>query len=37
MAKKYFRAERYVHKKGEKTWVKPFYKGQGIVITKPIK
>ncbi len=33
----HFRAERYVRKKGEKTWVKPFYKGQGIVITKPYK
>lgn len=33
----HFRAERYVRKKGEKTWVKPFYKGQGIVIAKPYK
>lgn len=33
----HFRSERYVHKKGEKTWVKPFYKGRGIVIAKPYK
>lgn len=33
----HFRAERYVRKKGEKTWVKPFYKGQGIVVAKPYK
>ena len=33
----HFRAERYTRKKGEKTWVKPFYKGQGIVIAKPYK
>ena len=34
---KHFRAERYVRKRGEKTWVKPFYKGQGIVVAKPYK
>ena len=33
----HFRAERYVHKKGEKTWVKPFYKGQRIVVAKPYR
>ena len=33
----HFRAERYVRKRGEKTWVKPFYKGQGIVVAKPYK
>ena len=33
----HFRSERYVRKKGEKTWIKPFYKGQGIVVTKPYK
>lgn len=33
----HFRSERYVRKKGEKTWVKPFYKGQGIVVAKPYK
>lgn len=33
----HFRAERYIRKKGEKTWVKPFYKGQGIVVARPYK
>ena len=33
----HFRSERYIHKKGEKTWIKPFYKGQGIVVAKPYK
>lgn len=33
----HFRSDRYVRKQGEKTWIKPFYKGQGIVITKPYK
>jgi hypothetical protein len=33
----HFRAERYIRRKGEKTWVKPFYKGQGIVVAKPYK
>lgn len=32
-----FRAERYIHKKGERTWVKPFWKGEGIVISKDYK
>jgi hypothetical protein len=32
---RHFRAERYtIKKRGEKTWIKPFYKGQGIVIAK---
>ena len=33
----HFRSERYIHRQGEKTWVKPFYKGQGIVVAKPYK
>lgn len=33
----HFRSARYVRKQGEKTWIKPFYKGQGIVIAKPYK
>ena len=34
---RHFRAERFVRKKGEKIWIKPFYKGQGIVISKEYK
>ncbi len=34
---RHFRAERFVHKRGEKTWIKPFYKGQGIVVSKEYK
>lgn len=34
----HFRSERYTpRKRGEKTWVKPFYKGQGIVVAKEYK
>ena len=32
-----FRAERYIRKKGERTWVKPFWKGEGVVISKDYK
>lgn len=34
---RHFRSEKFVHKKGEKTWIKPFYKGKGIVISKDYK
>lgn len=34
---RHFRAERFVHKRGEKIWIKPFYKGQGIIISKEYK
>ena len=33
----HFRSERYTRKQGEKVWVKPFYKGQGIVVSKTYK
>lgn len=32
-----FRAPRYVRKQGERTWVKPFWKGEGIAISKDYK
>lgn len=32
-----FRSPRYIHKRGEKTWVKPYWKGEGIVISKIYK
>lgn len=31
---RHFRAERYTHVKGTKIWIKPFWKGEGIVISK---
>jgi hypothetical protein len=34
---RHFRSEKFVHKKGEKIWIKPFYKGEGIVISKDYK
>ena len=34
---RHFRSEKFVHKQGEKTWIKPFYKGEGIVISKDYK
>ncbi len=34
---RHFRAERFALKRGEKIWIKPFYKGQGIVIAKEYK
>ncbi len=34
---RHFRAERFARKRGEKIWIKPFYKGQGIVIAKEYK
>lgn len=34
---RHFRAERFARKRGEKIWIKPFYKGQGIVISKEYK
>lgn len=32
-----FRSPRYVHKIGERAWVKPFWKGEGIIISKDYK
>lgn len=32
-----FRAERYIRRKGERTWIKPFWKGEGVVISKDYK
>lgn len=32
-----FRAERYIRRKGERAWVKPFWKGEGVVISKDYK
>jgi len=32
-----FRSPRYVHKQGKRKWVKPFYKGEGIIISKDYK
>lgn len=34
---RHFRSEKFVHKQGEKTWIKPFYKGEGIVVSKDYK
>lgn len=34
---RHFRAERYTHVKGTKIWIKPFWKGEGIVISKGYK
>lgn len=31
---RYFRSEKFVYKQGEKTWVKPYYKGEGIMVSK---
>jgi hypothetical protein len=31
---RHFRSDKFIYKKGEKTWIKPFYKGKGIVISK---
>ena len=32
-----FRAPRYIQKQGERTWIKPFWKGEGIIISKDYK
>ncbi len=32
-----FGSPRYVHKKGKRTWIKPFWKGEGIIISKDYK
>ncbi len=32
-----FRSTRFIRKKGERTWIKPFFKGKGIVISKDYK
>lgn len=34
---RHFRAERYRHVKGSKIWIKPFWKGIGIVVSKEYK
>lgn len=34
---RHFRSEKFVYKQGEKIWIKPFYKGEGIVIGKDYK
>lgn len=34
---RHFRSERFVRRRGEKIWIKPFYKGQGIIISKEYK
>ena len=34
---RHFRAERYKHVKGSKIWIKPFWKGEGIVVSKEYK
>ena len=34
---RHFRAERYKHVKGSKIWIKPFWKGIGIVVSKEYK
>lgn len=34
---RHFRDERYVNKMGQKTWIKPFWKGEGIVVAKEYK
>jgi hypothetical protein len=31
---RHFRSDKFVYKQGEKTWIKPFYKGEGILISK---
>lgn len=31
---RHFRSEKFVYKQGEKTWIKPFFKGKGIVVSK---
>ncbi len=33
----HFRSDRYIHAKGTKKWVKPFMKGEGILISKDYK
>lgn len=34
---RHFRAERYKRVKGSKIWIKPFWKGEGIVVSKEYK
>jgi hypothetical protein len=34
---RHFRSEKFINKKGEKTWIKPFYKGEGIIVAKEYK
>ncbi len=34
---RHFRSEKFIHKQGEKIRIKPFYKGDGIVIKKDYK
>lgn len=34
---RHFRSEKFVYKQGEKIWIKPFWKGGGIVINKDYK
>lgn len=34
---RHFRSEKFVHKQGQKIWIKPFYKGEGILISKDYK
>ncbi len=34
---RHLRSEKFVYKQGEKIWIKPFWKGEGIVISKDYK
>lgn len=31
---RHFRSDKFIYMRGEKTWIKPFYKGEGIIISK---
>lgn len=34
---RHFISEKFIYRKGERTWIKPFWKGEGIVIAKEYK